>query len=60
MFVGGGGGGGRVVQPIDGNLGNTAEVTYRGITRGNALKKSVKARGLIGGLLRSSCTLVII
>lgn len=47
-----------MVQPIDGNLGNTAEVTYRGITRGNALKKSVKARGLIGGLLRSAHPLV--
>lgn len=54
-----GGGGGGVVQPIDGNLGNTAEVTYRGITRGNALKKSVKGEGVdrrVASIGASSCT----
>lgn len=48
-----------VVQPIDGNLGNTAEVTYRGITRGNALKKSVKGEGVdrrVASIGASSCT----
>lgn len=48
-----------MVQPIDGNLGNTAEVTYRGITRGNALKKSVKGEGVdrrVASIGASSCT----
>lgn len=62
MFVGGGNGEEGeegVVQPIDGNLGNTAEVTYRGITRGNALKKSVKGEGVdrrVASIGASSCT----